>query len=145
MKVPAKRIYLTYDISTAPRHLTSIGAHRMVLQTFCPIEDETNMVPNHKDLNKYNNKLENLEWVTQKENVHHAIANGTFNPQGEYNPTAKHTNFEVETICQLLEQKKSYKEICAELGYEYNQSNIGFLSGIKNRHEWVHISNKYNF
>lgn len=144
MKVPAKRGYLVYDITTAPCHRTSIGAHRMVLQTFCPIEDETGMVPNHKDLNKLNNKLENLEWVTQKENVHHAIKNGAFNPQGESNPTAKHSNFEIECICKLLEEGKSYKEICNKMNYNYPES-IGFLSDVKNHHTWNHISTKYNF
>ena len=145
MKIPAKRQYLTYDISTAPRHLTSIGAHRMVLQTFDPIENEEGMVPNHKNLNKLDNRLENLEWVTQKENVNHAIQNGAFNPQGEANPTSKHTNEEVHRICSLLEQGKSYKEICNRMRYIYNMTNITFLSGIKNRNSWTHISKNYIF
>ena len=31
---------------------------------------------NHKDFNKANNNLKNLEWVSHKENVHHALAAG---------------------------------------------------------------------
>lgn len=42
--------------------------HRLVAQTFLPILDNKDIV-NHIDCDKYNNKVENLEWVTQKENV----------------------------------------------------------------------------
>ncbi len=44
--------------------------HRLVAQAFLPnvVEDQVN----HKDLNKKNNTLVNLEWVTARENHHHA-------------------------------------------------------------------------
>lgn len=46
--------------------------HRMVLETFCPIKNSEELVVNHKDGNRLNNSLDNLEWCTQKENVIHA-------------------------------------------------------------------------
>jgi len=36
--------------------------HRLVLKTFEPVEDMDNLQVNHKDLNKANNNLSNLEW-----------------------------------------------------------------------------------
>lgn len=50
--------------------------HRAVLMTFSPIEGMNDLQVNHKDGNKSNNKLSNLEWCTCKENIEHAIRMG---------------------------------------------------------------------
>lgn len=48
--------------------------HRLVMIYFCGIDPERPFV-NHKDGQKQNNVITNLEWCTQKENVNHAIVN----------------------------------------------------------------------
>lgn len=45
--------------------------HRLVLENFQPIEDMDNLQVNHKDENKTNNHIDNLEWVTAKENMNY--------------------------------------------------------------------------
>lgn len=45
------------------------SVHRLVLMTWEPIDNYCDMQVNHKDENKGNNSLENLEWVTLKENI----------------------------------------------------------------------------
>lgn len=46
--------------------------HRLVAETFIPNPHGKKEV-NHKDGNKYNNEMSNLEWVTSSENQLHSI------------------------------------------------------------------------
>lgn len=45
-----------------------ILAHRLVMLTWRPTPDAENLTVDHKDHNKRNNALSNLEWVTKEEN-----------------------------------------------------------------------------
>lgn len=49
--------------------------HRLIADAFIPKIEGKNFV-NHKDGNKQNNSLDNLEWVTQQENNLHAYQSG---------------------------------------------------------------------
>ena len=51
--------------------------HRLVADAFIPKVEGKNVV-NHKDCNKLNNHVDNLEWCTDLENVRHAIAHNRF-------------------------------------------------------------------
>ena len=52
----------------------NITIHRLVAQAFIPNPDNF-VVVNHKDLNKLNNEVNNLEWCTVKDNVNHWYKN----------------------------------------------------------------------
>lgn len=58
--------------------------HRILAASFIPNPENLPCV-NHKDGNKLNNNLSNLEWVTYKQNSDHAIQNGLINNHGEGN------------------------------------------------------------
>ena len=64
------------------------GIHTLVAKTFIKNEDGKNQV-NHKDGNKQNNNIENLEWVTSKENKQHSINILGYNIIGINNPKSK--------------------------------------------------------
>lgn len=50
--------------------------HRLVMATFNFVDDMENLHVNHIDNNGENNSLENLEWVTHKENMKHSSSQG---------------------------------------------------------------------
>lgn len=79
----------------------TLKVHRLVLQTFSPIENMDKMDVNHKDGDKENNELENLEWVTHLENIRHAIETGL---------TPKRTRVIYTKICSNCSKEFSHIE-----------------------------------
>lgn len=66
--------YLVVSIRDRKGNTYRKKIHRLVAHAFVPNPNNYNVV-NHIDENKTNNCLENLEWVTSKENANHGSRN----------------------------------------------------------------------
>ena len=75
--------------------------HRLVAELYVPNPDNKTQV-NHKDGNKLNNRADNLEWVSNKENRKHAVEKG-LHIHGESCPWAKLTKAQVQFIREHTE------------------------------------------
>lgn len=61
------------------RRTVNLKVHTMVAETFIGKPKSTGFSVNHKDFNKWNNNIDNLEWVTIGGNTRHAWKGGRFN------------------------------------------------------------------
>ena len=138
--------------------------HRLVMMTFNYIPGCEELVVNHIDGNKCNPYLYNLEWVTQKENIIHAIQSGLRNnisydddcigrefvynndPEdihpistpGQMPP--KSNPEDIEKVCQLLQEGElTQQQISKQTGVSYH-----VIQAIQGKRTWRNISDKYD-
>ena len=68
--------YREVILSYYPHYQKHVLVHRLVLSAFLPIENMELYDVNHKNGDKLDNRLENLEWCTRSENIKHSYKNG---------------------------------------------------------------------
>ena len=113
--------------------------HRLVAQAFIPNPENKPQV-NHKDGNKQNNWVKNLEWCTAKENSDHAWKMGLVDNSGEHQSHSKYTNKQIIQVCELLESREfDYSKI-----YEITGVTPSAISAIRSGAIWKTISTNYN-
>ena len=97
----------------------SFCIHKLVALSFIPNPDGKKTV-NHKDGDKHNNHVSNLEWATWSENQIHAITTGLAKvpvlEYGENHPHAKLSNVDVAMIRVLCETGFTNLQISKRFG-----------------------------
>ena len=137
---------LVLSPSVDARGYTSVGirnrtqwVHRLVAKAFISNPDAKPEV-NHIDSTPSNNRLDNLEWVTHRENMRHqwTVGNGKRPPilRGELARAAVMTAREVRRIRnRYAEGDISYDQ----LAFAYNVSKF-CIYAIITRRSWAHIT-----
>lgn len=111
----------------------SITVHRLVANAFVPNPKNKPCV-NHIDGNKLNNNPNNLEWVTQSENMLHAYKTGLIKKDGSNHHLAKLTEEKVRTIKAIIINGWNI-DIVADL-YNVHKSTIHSILRERN---WAHV------
>ena len=111
--IKQKTGYLTINLYK-DKKFKIYSLHRLTAMAFITNTDNKPMV-NHKDLNKWNNEINNLEWVTAKENIQHACNNGI--RCGSKNGNSKLNENQIKEIREKYKFRKyTYKMLSDEYG-----------------------------
>ncbi|KKL95762.1 hypothetical protein LCGC14_1851380 [marine sediment metagenome] len=107
--------------------------HRLIASTFILNPGKKPSI-NHKNGIKTDNRIENLEWCTNKENTIHAIKNGYY-LKGENIPNSKLTE---KQVIEIRNKYIPYKYSAQKLANEYKMSAATISEIISNK-IWKHI------
>jgi len=113
----------------------NVRVHRLVAKAFLQNPHNYPFI-NHKDFNRKNNKLSNLEWCSPKFNSEHAKNNGRismpkFKNRGIHNPRAKLTEAQVSVI-------KNMPGTSLEVGKMFGVSS-SVIRDIRGNRSWKHV------
>lgn len=130
----SRRDYLSVTLFKDGRRYRFL-VHRLVAEVFIPNLESKPQV-NHKDGNRSNNSIDNLEWVTASENSQHALATGLAKPAvGEQYKRSHLTESDVKEIRSLW-NTNDFTQI--EIATRFNTSR-GTINNIVNNYTWTHI------
>ena len=108
--------------------------HRAVLMAFVGMPPPGHEA-HHKNHLKTSNPVENLEWVTPKENVRAAIEEGLHNNTGHHNGNAKLTEDQVRSIRHSY---AAHGETKASIARRFGIGHTT-VRNIINRDRWAHV------
>jgi len=143
---PSEKGYLMVEVRCVSGKSRSIKLHRIVAWMFVPGYDELHNEVNHKDGNKLNNHVNNLEWTTHLENIRHAYRNNLIPiAYGESHPNHKMSDDDIVIICESLLKFNGNAYKTHDFIKTLNMPNITLNSiyRVKYKNTGKHISDSY--
>ena len=132
--------YIRVSLMKKTGGTTYVQLHRVLMMAFKPIENMKKLQVNHIDGNKENNILSNLEWVTAKQNIQHAIQNNLMNFDYLYGEKSNLSNYTEKDAIRVIELLKSNlytdKQISKITGYPIRS----FIAKIRRKETWKYLS-----
>jgi predicted XRE-type DNA-binding protein len=126
--------------TTPDKKQSVVMIHRAVLEAFIGPAPSPKHVGNHINGIKTDNRLENLEWVTQSENVRHAYSTGLKKRyHGRTNKSAVLSEEQVSEILRLIAERIPQKEIAQKFGVSRK-----LVSDIGLGKRWPHVQRPTN-
>lgn len=130
---------ISYNENMETQRRYTAQVHRLILKTFDPVENMDQMQVNHKDFNKANNNLSNLEWMTPKENTIHAREHGhKRNQYGELNSMSVLTEPQVIDIIRETKLPKGTRRTDQSIANDYGVDRKT-IANIRNDISWTQI------
>lgn len=119
--------YLRITLQQKNGKTTTRFIHRLLAEAFIPNPDNKETV-NHKDENKQNNDLDNLEWATKKENDNYGTRNQRIKRMGKDNYNHKRIAMCNKITHEIIKEFDSIAEALEELGK--NRTNTYAISKV---------------
>ena len=124
--------YYIIGLSKNHKRLAST-VHKIVASTFLKKGSHTQV--NHKDGNKLNNMVSNLEWTNGSGNIKHAYDNGLMaKPTGSKHPLAQIDEEVATTIKSMLNSDINSVDICKLMSISRH-----IVRDIKRNKTWRHV------
>lgn len=129
---PQSKGYLTVVLQKNGKRKMML-VHRLVAEYFVSNLNDKLQV-NHINGIKTNNRAENLEWVSHRENLDHAIKNN-LTLKGEENRNSKLKDVDVIKIHYLLQKGVTTKELSESYNVSYST-----IDSIRTNRYWKHLN-----
>jgi hypothetical protein len=97
----------------------NLAVHRLVASAFLKNKENKKTV-NHKNCIKTDNRLENLEWMTHRENMKHAEGNNLIKKLKKNEGNIKYTNKQCKEVIDLVRSGLSYRKAGSKFNMPYS-------------------------
>lgn len=123
-----------YACIRIPRYSMCPAVHRVVAKLWLG-PNPGGLQVNHKDGNKLNNHYSNLEYITCRDNIHHAIRNGLRTSTINLKDNRMFDEIQVKTIKHLFNDGLTNQHIS-----EYFKCHHSTISKIRRGHNYPNVS-----